>query len=98
MNVEGTPGPYQEVDANALAVAVFNDEKADGGFLKDLDAVSGGGVKSAIDSEEFKGKEGETAYLHLSAGGGLKARRLLLIGVGEKAEYNAARVSEFAGT
>ena len=98
MNVEGTPGPYQEVDAQALAVAVFKDEKADGGFLKDLDAASGGVVKSVIDSEEFKGKEGETAYLHLRPAGGLKAQRLLLIGVGEKAEYHAARVSEFAGT
>jgi leucyl aminopeptidase len=98
MNVEGTPGPYQEVDAHALAVPVFKDEKADGGFLKELDAASGGIVKSVIDSEEVKGKEGETAYLHLSPGGGLKARRLLLIGAGEKTEYHAARVSEFAGT
>ena len=65
MNVEGTPGPYQEVDVQALAVAVFKDEKADGGLLKDLNAASGGLVKSVIDSEEFKGKEGETAYLHL---------------------------------
>jgi leucyl aminopeptidase len=98
MNVEGIPGPYQEVDAHALAAAVFKDEKADDGFLKDLDAASGGLVKSVIDSEEFKGKEGETAYLHLPPAGGLKARRLLLVGVGEKAEYNAAFVSEFAGT
>ena len=98
MNVEGTPGPYREVDAHALAVAVFKDEKADSGFLKDLDAASGGVVKSVIDSEEFKGKEGETAYIHLSPGGGLKAPRLLLIGAGEKAEYNSARVSELGGT
>ena len=68
------------------------------GFLKDLDAASGGVVKSVIDSEEFKGKEGETAYLHLPPSGGLKAQRLLLIGVGEKAEYQTARVSELAGT
>ena len=60
--------------------------------------ASSGVVKSVIDSEEFKGKEGETIYLHLQKVGGLKAERLLLIGVGEKAEYHAARVSEFAGT
>jgi leucyl aminopeptidase len=98
MNVEGKPGSYQEVDAHALAVAVFKDEKADGGFLKDLDAASGGAVKSVIDSEEFKGKEGETAYLHLRPAEGLKARRLLLVGAGEMTDYRAAGVSEFAGT
>jgi leucyl aminopeptidase len=98
MNIEGTSGPYQEVDAHALAVAVFKDEKADDGFLKELNAASGGVVKSVLDSEEIKGKEGETAYLNLPSPGGLKAQRLLLIGVGDKAEYNAARVSEFAGT
>ena len=98
MNVEGRPDPYQKVDTHALAVAVFKDEKADSGFLKDLDAASGGLVKSAIDSDEFKGKEGETSYLHLPRGGSLTAQRLLLVGAGEKADYNAARVSEFAGT
>jgi len=66
--------------------------------LKDLDAASGGVVKSVIDSEEFKGKESETAYLNLPPGGGLKAQRLVLIGAGEKAEYNSARVSELGGT
>jgi leucyl aminopeptidase len=98
MNVEGTPGPYQEVDVQALAVAVVKDETPDGGFLKDLDAASGGMINSVIVSEEFKGKEGETAYLHLQPSDGLKAQRLLLIGVGDKQEYQAARVSEFAGT
>ena len=98
MNVEGRPDPYQKVDTHALAVAVFKDEKADSGFLKDLDAASGGMVKSAIDSDEFKGKEGETSYLHLPRGGSLTAQMLLLVGAGEKVDYNAARVSEFAGT
>ena len=73
MEIEGHRGPYQEVDTQALAVAVFKDEKADDGFLKELDAAAGGVVKSVIDSEEFKGKEGETVYLHLPPGGSLKA-------------------------
>jgi leucyl aminopeptidase len=98
MNVAGTPGPIHEVEVHALAVAVFKDEKTDSGFLKELDVASGGVVKSVIDSEEFKGKEGETAFLHLPSTAGLKAKRLLLIGVGEKKEYLAARVAELGGT
>lgn len=97
MQVEGTSGRYQEVDAQALAIAVFKDEKADQGFLKDLDSATGGVIKAVLDSEELKGKEGETVYLHLP-GDGIKARRLLLIGAGERADYQSAQVSQVAGT
>ena len=98
MRVEAWSGRYQDVDVQAIAVAVFKDEKADAGFLKDLDAVAGGIVKAVIDSEELSGKEGETAYLHLPADAKLKTRRLLLIGAGEKLEHQAAQVSMVAGT
>jgi leucyl aminopeptidase len=79
-------------------VAVFKDEKADEGFLSYVDGATGGLVRSVIESEELKGKEGETVYLHLPASGdGPKARRLLLVGVGERSDYHAAQVSQFAG-
>src|SRR6266700_1084311 len=97
MQVEGTRGGYQEVDVQAVAIAVFKDEKADDGFLKELDGLTGGIVKSVIDSEELKGKEGETVYLHLLGQQKLKAQRLLLVGVGEKGEYEAAQIAQMAG-
>jgi leucyl aminopeptidase len=98
MQVEARIGRYQDIDVQAIAVAVFKDEKADEGFLKELDAAAGGMVKAVIDSEELKGKEGETVYLHLPADAKLKTRRLLLIGAGEKQEHQAAQVSMVAGT
>ena len=98
MEVEGRRGSFQEIEAQALAVAVFKDEKADDGLLKDLDTTSGGVVKSVIDSEEFKAKEGETIYLHLPAKNNNKPQRLLLVGVGEGSDYAASSVSQFAGT
>jgi leucyl aminopeptidase len=98
MDIQTSNGPLTGADVQALAVAVFKDESAGEGFLKELDAAAGGLVRSVLDSEELKGKEGETAYLHLPAGaGGLKATRLLLVGVGERAEYGRAQVSQFAG-
>src|SRR5919202_1677134 len=98
MEIQTSSGPLADVDVRALAVAVFKDEKADEGFLKELDAAAGGLVRSVLDSEELKGKEGETVYLHLPSGsGGLKATRLLLVGVGERADYGRAQVSQFAG-
>ncbi|HWS56598.1 MAG TPA: M17 family peptidase N-terminal domain-containing protein, partial [Pyrinomonadaceae bacterium] len=96
MEIQTSNARPADVDAQALAVAVFKDEKADEGFLKDLDAASAGLVRAVLEAEELKGKEGETAYLHLGAGaGGAKPRRLLLVGVGERADYGAAQASQF---
>ena len=98
MQIESTDGSYRELEVQALAIAVFKDEKADDGFLKDLDSITGGMIKSVIDSEELKGKEAETVYLHLAGNGELKARRLLLVGVGDRADYTTAQASQMAGT
>lgn len=98
MQVEASTGPLEQLDVQAIAVAVFKDEKADEGFLKKLDELSHGLVKSTIDAEEFSGKEGETAYFHLVGNDKLKARRLLLVGVGELKDYKTASVSNMAGT
>ncbi|HEY0725392.1 MAG TPA: leucyl aminopeptidase [Pyrinomonadaceae bacterium] len=98
MQVDASRGPIEELDVQALAVAVFKNEKADDGFIKKLDELSGGLVRSALDADEFNGKEGETAYFHLVGNNKLKARRLLLVGVGEAGDYKGAQVSQMAGT
>jgi leucyl aminopeptidase len=97
MEVQTNTARYQEQDVQALAVAVFKDEKGDEGILKELDEASGGVVRSVIESEELKGKEGEMVYVHLAAGGSLRARRLLLVGVGAREDYKPAQVSQMAG-
>ena len=98
MQIASTNGSYRDLDVEAIAIAVFKDEKADDGFLRDLDSVTGGVIKSIIDSEELKGKEAETVYLHLVGNGEIKAQRLLLVGVGERNEYTTAQASQMAGT
>ncbi len=98
MQVEASRGPIEELDVQALAVAVFKNEKADDGFLKQLDELCGGFVSSALDAEEFSGKEGETAYFHLVGNTKLKARRLFLVGTGDTSDYKGAQVSQMAGT
>ena len=98
MHVESSNGSYQDIDVQALAIAVFKDETAADGFLMDLDAITGGVIKSVIDSEELKGKEAQTAYLHLVGNREIKAQRILLIGVGEREDYTAAQASQMAGT
>jgi leucyl aminopeptidase len=97
MEVIGSSQSCTEVNAQALAVAVFKDEKADAGLLKTLDSVAGGLISRVMKSEEFVAKTGETAYFHLS-GKGLKAERLLLIGCGNRDEYKATQITQMAGT
>jgi leucyl aminopeptidase len=97
MDVIGSSKPCNEIEAEGLAVAVFKDEKADTGLLKTLDKALGGLITEVFKSEEFSAKEGETAYFHMS-GSGLKARRLLLIGCGDRAAYKSAQITQMAGT
>jgi leucyl aminopeptidase len=98
MQVEANRGPIEELDVQALAVAVFKNEKSDEGFIKKLDELSGGLVSSALEAEEFAGKEGETCYFHLVGNDKLKARRLLLIGAGEPNDYKLGQISQLVGT
>lgn len=97
MDVIGSSKSINEIDAQALAVAVFKDEKTGADILKTLDAATGGMISDVIKAEEFAGKEGETAYFHVS-NGNLKARRLLLIGCGDRANYQAAQIGQMAGS
>src|SRR3954471_8157550 len=98
MEVQVSAAGPLEADVQALAVAVFKDEKPLDGELKELDSASGGLLSSVVESDELKGKEGETAYLLIGEDtGGMKARRLLLIGVGERKDYGAAQAAQFAG-
>ena len=97
MEAIGTAQSCSEIDVDALAVAVFKDDKADQGWLKALDAAVGGLISSLIKTEEFAAKPGETAYFH-APGKGLKAGRLLLIGCGDRETYKAAQITQMAGT
>src|SRR5689334_12105358 len=97
MDVFGSSKAANEIDAEGLAIAVFKDEKADGGLLKTVDKAVGGLISDVTKSEEFTGKEGETAYFHVS-GNGLKASRLLLIGCGDRASYKPAQITQMGGT
>jgi leucyl aminopeptidase len=97
MEVIGSSQSAKQIEAQALAVAVFKDEKVAAGVLQTLDEAVEGLINRVIKSEEFAGKPGETAYFHVS-GKGLKARRLLLIGCGDRDGYKAAQISQMAGT
>jgi leucyl aminopeptidase len=98
MQVEGARSGVTDLDVQAVAVSVFQGEKPDSGLLQELDRASGGLVTSVLETEEMKGKEGETVYLHLTGTKEIKAQRLLLVGVGEKSDFQLGKTAQMAGT
>ena len=98
MKFQAITDNFQEANVDALAVAVFKDENTSSGILKDLNELIGGHIASIIKSEEFKGESGDTAYFLFESKGKNKANRLLLVGVGDRADYKTSDVGVVAGT
>ncbi len=98
MKTQGINANFIEAGVDALAVAVFKDEKATSPALKELDKLTGGLVSSVIKTEEFKGESGESALIRFASKGKVKASRLLLVGVGDKSDYRVSGVGSLAGT
>jgi leucyl aminopeptidase len=98
MKSQAITGNYSEANADALAIAVFKGEKPNSGFLKELDNLTDGLVSTILKNEEIKGEAGETADLLISPKGKIKAKRVLLIGVGEQGDYKLPNVAILAGT
>src|SRR5215204_304230 len=93
MEFQGITGNFSESNAEALVVAVFKGDKPTTGPLKDLDKLTGGGIAAVFKSEDFKGDKGQTALLRFAPKGKVKARSLMLIGVGESSDYVPAEVA-----
>jgi len=98
MRSQGITGNFTESNVEALAVAVFKNDKPTTGVLKDLDRITAGLLAAAYKSGEFKGDSGETLLLRFARKGKVKASRLLLIGMGEREDYKVAGVSIVSGT
>src|SRR5687767_1979236 len=97
MKFQGITGNFTEASVEALAVAVFKDEKPTSGVLKDLNKLTGGLIAALMKAEDFKGEIGNTALLRFAAKGKVRATRLMLIGVGEKKDYKAHSVANVSG-
>jgi len=98
MKTQGITGNFTEANVDALAVAVFKNDKPTSGILKDLDRITGGILAGVVKGGEFKGEGGETALIRFAKKGKVKATRLLLIGMGDREEYKASAVSIVSGT
>jgi leucyl aminopeptidase len=95
MQIEFQPESYREVACDLLAYPIFEDETEDFASLESLDTMTRGAIKSVLKSREFKPELYQTCKIGKPAG--LKARTLLLVGIGKKSKFEPARLREVAG-
>lgn len=96
MEVKADSRQFHEIECDALVVAVFEGEKPEEGALAEINRRSNCVITSLVETGEFTGKSGESAYIHNP--GDMKAQRLLLLGVGKREEFTTDNVRKMAGT
>lgn len=94
MQIEHHPGEYNEIACDLLAYPVFEDETGNAS-LDLLNKITRGAVKAVLSSGEFKPEFCKTCKISNPAG--LKACHLLLVGAGNKSQFDPARLRQVAG-
>jgi len=95
MNFEFTHGELYDVDVDTLVVFTVSYSKLSNKRLIELDQVTNGSLKLLLSSKEFTGNAGQTAVLYKPEG--VRASRVLLIGLGEKKKINHDSFRKAAG-
>ena len=76
---------YQDVDADALVVPLFEGEKPANGPLSNVDAALNGALSRAVDLKEITGKRYQMMIVYTE--GRIKAPCILMVGAGKMEEY-----------
>lgn len=95
MQITFQPKSYREVACDLLAYPVFEDEPKKSTSLERLNKTTRGAVQALLASGEFKPELHKTCRIYRPAG--LKARCLLLVGAGKKAQFEPAIFREVVG-
>ncbi len=83
------------IETEALVTYAFDQEDRISGVVAELDAATGGRIKSLADSGELAGKSLEFTLLHMPPG--LAAKRLLIVGAGKADKFGPAELRRVAG-
>ncbi|MGH9760797.1 MAG: M17 family peptidase N-terminal domain-containing protein, partial [Blastocatellia bacterium] len=93
IRVEG--GSIHDLDVDALVVGIYEGETPNHGELKELDDRTEGMLAEVAGGPEMKGKSGEAVYLHRPRG--VRARRILLAGMGKRDQVSFESVFKYCG-
>ncbi|MEK7094888.1 MAG: leucyl aminopeptidase [Patescibacteria group bacterium] len=94
MKIQCKKGRIEDTSADVLLVGCLEGEKI-GGALGDLDAKLGGEIADAIHNGEFSGKK--NTVLTVRCSGRLKARHIVVLGLGRKKDLNCEVLREAVG-
>jgi len=87
--IEASGAPAHEIEADALALPVYEEEARGGaGRLKELDRLLGGGLARAVKAERFEGKSGQEVVLPTL--GRAPATRVHVVGLGPRSAASRA--------
>jgi leucyl aminopeptidase len=94
MAVKVTAGMLHTVEADAIVVSVFEGVAALAGPAKDVDEALDGAIGDIMDAGDFTGKKEQVAVLYTRSA--VPARRVLVVGLGEQADFSLDSVRRAA--
>jgi leucyl aminopeptidase len=94
MKVSVTIAPLASVEADALVVGLYAEEPKLRDVVARLDKAIGGQLADVMAAERFQAKPAQVTYVH--TGGKLPARRLIVVGLGKRADLTLETVRRAA--
>ena len=96
MHVNVKVGDIVKTPADLLVVNLFEGTKTPGGAAAAVDKATRGQLGAYLKGGDFKGKPNETLLFRPARG--LKAKRVLVVGLGKKEDFVLDRARQAAGT
>lgn len=95
MKVLVKSGRVEEEEFPLLAINLFEGEAEVGGAVKAIDRLLDGAITQLLKSGEFRAKLNQTTTIYTL--GRLKTKRILLVGLGKRSEYDLEAVRSVSG-
>jgi len=92
MNIEVTQSDLSCIETEILALTLFADFKIEESIISSFDEASEGAITELLESGDFRGRKGETYILR--SRGQISAKRIFLVGLGEKGKFSLEVVRE----
>ncbi|MBI4633367.1 MAG: leucyl aminopeptidase [Deltaproteobacteria bacterium] len=83
-------GKFADFKTEALVLPHFEGETKLHGIAGELDRLCGGGIREMVKSGDFEGRLYQTAVVYIPGTG--SARRIILVGLGKKKEFNREKL------
>ena len=96
MNVTVSGEPLASMAVDAIVVGVYADDKKLREPARRVNEASRGALSEVLDAEKFQGKVGHVTHLHTT--GRLPARRVVVVGLGKRAETTAEALRRAAAS